>query len=55
VIHLLAEGFNRQEVAELLTIKLNTVNNHIARAREFNGCENLEDLLRRYRFWDYST
>lgn len=34
--------------------KLNTVNNHVAREREFNGCQNLEDLLRRYRFWDYS-
>lgn len=54
VIHLLAKGFKRQEVAEMLNVKLNTVNNHIARAREFNDCDNLEDLLRRYRFWDYS-
>jgi hypothetical protein len=36
----------------MLNIKLNTLNTQIARAREVNDCENLEELIRRYKFWD---
>jgi len=52
VLEVLAKGFNREEAAKMLEIKLTTLNNHIARAREMNDCENFEELLRRYRFWD---
>jgi DNA-binding NarL/FixJ family response regulator len=51
-LEVLIRGFNREEAAEILNISLNTLNNHIARAREINNCENFEELLRRYRFWD---
>jgi DNA-binding CsgD family transcriptional regulator len=52
VMEVLIRGFNREEAADILKITLNTLNNHIARAREINNCENFEELLRRYRFWD---
>jgi len=52
VLEVLAKGFNRKEAAKLLKIKESTLNNHIARARVTNFCENYEELLRRYRFWD---
>jgi hypothetical protein len=52
VLEVLAKGFNRKEAAKLLKIKEYTLNNHIARARVTNFCENYEELLRRYRFWD---
>lgn len=51
-LEVLIRGFNREEAADILNISLNTLNNHIARAREMNNCENFEELLRRYRFWD---
>ncbi len=53
VLEVLAKGFNREEAAKILKIKMNTLNNHIARARDLNDCENFEELLRRYRFWDH--
>ena len=52
VLEVMAKGYNRIETAKILKIKKSTVNNHIARAREINDCENFEELLRRYRFWD---
>jgi DNA-binding NarL/FixJ family response regulator len=52
VLEVLIRGFNREEAAKILKISPNTLNNHIARAREMNNCENFEELLRRYRFWD---
>ena len=52
VIEVMAKGHNRLETAKILKIKKATINNHIARAREINECENFEELLRRYRFWD---
>jgi DNA-binding NarL/FixJ family response regulator len=52
VLEVLKHGFNRVEAADILKVSLNTMNNHIARARETNNCENFEELLRRYRFWD---
>ena len=52
IMEVLVRGFNREEAADILKITLNTLNNHIARAREMNNCENFEELLRRYRFWD---
>jgi DNA-binding NarL/FixJ family response regulator len=52
VLEVLAKGFNREEAADILKLKMTTLNNHIARARELNDCENFEELLRRYRFWD---
>jgi DNA-binding NarL/FixJ family response regulator len=52
VIEVMAKGYNREETAKFLKIKKSTINNHIARARETNNCENFEELLRRYRFWD---
>jgi DNA-binding NarL/FixJ family response regulator len=52
VIEVMAKGHNRIETAKILKIKKATINNHIARAREINECENFEELLRRYRFWD---
>jgi DNA-binding NarL/FixJ family response regulator len=52
ILDLLAKGFTRLETKEMLNIKLNTLNNQIARAREVNDCENLEELIRRYKFWD---
>lgn len=52
VMEVLVRGFNREEAADILKITLNTLNNHIARAREMNNCENFEELIRRYRFWD---
>ncbi len=52
VLEVLAKGHNRVETAKILRIKKSTINNHIARAREINDCENFEELLRRYRFWD---
>jgi len=53
VLDVVAKGFNREEAAKILKIKMATLNNHIARARELNDCENFEELLRRYRFWDH--
>jgi len=52
VLEVMAKGHNREETAKFLKIKKTTINNHIARAREINDCENFEELLRRYRFWD---
>ncbi len=52
VVEVLSKGHNRVEAAKILKIKKATINNHIARAREINECENFEELLRRYRFWD---
>ncbi len=52
VLEVMAKGLNREETAKILKIKKSTINNHIARAREINECENFEELLRRYRFWD---
>lgn len=52
VLEVMAKGYNRIETAKILRIKKSTINNHIARAREINDCENFEELLRRYRFWD---
>lgn len=54
IIDLLSKGFNREESAKMLNIKNTTLNNQIARAREKNLCENMEELIRRYNFWDYS-
>jgi len=53
VLDILSQGFNREECARRLNLKITTVNNHIAHARELNDCYNLEELLRRYRIWDY--
>lgn len=53
VLSVLNDGFSREEVANKLKNSITTVNNHIARAREINDCRSLEELLRRYRFWDY--
>jgi DNA-binding NarL/FixJ family response regulator len=52
IVDLLAKGFTRLDAKEMLKIKLNTLNNQIARAREVNDCGNLEELIRRYKFWD---
>jgi len=52
VLAVMAKGNNREETAKFLKIKKSTINNHIARAREINDCRNLDELLRRYRFWD---
>jgi len=52
VLAVMAKGHNREEAAKFLKLKKSTINNHIARAREINDCENFEELLRRYRFWD---
>lgn len=52
VLEVLSKGFNRMEAAKKLNLKITTLNNHISRARELNDCENFEELLRRYRFWD---
>jgi len=52
ILNILAQGFTRLDAKEMLNIKLNTLNNQIARAREVNDCGNLEELIRRYKFWD---
>lgn len=54
ILELLSKGFNREEVAQILKIKNTTLNNQIARAREMNFCENMEELIRRFNFWDHS-
>jgi DNA-binding CsgD family transcriptional regulator len=53
VLKVLDEGFDRIETSRKLSLSLTTVNNHIARARELNDCKSLDELMRRYRFWDY--
>jgi DNA-binding CsgD family transcriptional regulator len=53
VLDVMLKGYNRVVAADLLNISLTTLNNHIARARLMNDCENLDDLLRRFRYWDY--
>ncbi len=52
VLEVMAKGFNRDETSTILKLKKSTINNHIARAREINDCENFDELIRRYRFWD---
>jgi DNA-binding NarL/FixJ family response regulator len=52
VLEVMLKGYNRVDAADLLHISLTTLNNHIARAREMNDCENFEELLRRFRYWD---
>ncbi len=52
VLEVMLKGYNRVAAADLLHISLTTLNNHIARAREMNDCENFEELLRRFRYWD---
>jgi DNA-binding NarL/FixJ family response regulator len=51
VVELLSKGQTREEVADNLHLEITTINNHVFRAREANGCPNVSDLLRRYRFW----
>lgn len=53
VLNVMVKGFNRVQAAKILRITLTTLNNHIARAREMNDCENFDELLRRFRYWDY--
>ncbi len=52
VLKIMAQGYNREEASKILKLKKSTVNNHIARARTMNDCENFEELIRRYKFWD---
>ena len=52
VLEVMLKGYNRVTAADLLHISRITLNNHIARAREMNDCENFEELLRRFRYWD---
>ncbi len=52
VLKIMSQGYNREEVAKKLKLKKCTINNHIARARIMNDCENFEELMRRYKFWD---
>lgn len=51
VVELLSKGQTREDVANNLNLELTTINNHVFRAREANGCPNVSELLRRYRFW----
>lgn len=51
VVELLSQGLTREEVAASLKLELTTINNHVFRARETNGCPNVSELIRRYRFW----
>jgi DNA-binding NarL/FixJ family response regulator len=53
VLALLAMGHTREDVANLLSNSVSTINNHIYRAREANDCRDLNEILRRYRFWDH--
>lgn len=52
VLEVMLKGCNRVDAAHLLNISLTTLNNHIARAREINDCENFDELLRCFRYWD---
>jgi DNA-binding NarL/FixJ family response regulator len=52
VMEVMLKGYNRVIAANMLHISLSTLNNHIARAREMNDCENFDELLRRFRYWD---
>ncbi len=52
VLGVMAKGFNREEAAKILKLTKTTINNHIARARDLNECENFDELMRRYKFWD---
>jgi DNA-binding NarL/FixJ family response regulator len=55
VLKVMAQGYNREEVSRLLKLKKSTINNHIARARTVNDCENFDELIRRYKFWDMDS
>ncbi|MFM2334256.1 MAG: Response regulator receiver domain [Bacteroidota bacterium] len=55
VLQVMAQGYNREDVAKKLKLKKSTINNHIARARTINDCENFEELIRRYKFWDMDS
>lgn len=52
IIDLLDKGYDQKEVAVMLKVKLRTVLNHLAMAREVNDCDSSAELLRRYRFWE---
>ena len=53
ILEVMAKGYNREETAEILNLKMTAINNHIARARLNNECENFDELIRRYKFWDH--
>jgi DNA-binding NarL/FixJ family response regulator len=55
VLKVMAKGYNREEVSKMLNLKKSTINNHIARARTLNDCENFDELIRRYKFWDMDS
>jgi DNA-binding NarL/FixJ family response regulator len=53
ILEVMAKGYNREETAVMLNLKMTSINNHIARARLNNECENFDELIRRYKFWDH--
>jgi DNA-binding NarL/FixJ family response regulator len=55
VLKVMAKGYNRDDVSKILKLKKSTINNHIARARTMNECENFDELIRRYKFWDMDS
>lgn len=52
VLKEIQKGYSRKEVAKLLKIKVTTVANQVAKAREINDCFSQEELMRRFRFWE---
>ncbi len=52
VLKEIQKGYSRKEVAKLLKIKVTTVANQVAKAREINDCNSQEELMRRFRFWE---
>ncbi len=46
------KGYTRKEVAKLLNIKVTTVANQVAKARDINDCNSQDELMRRFRFWE---
>ena len=52
VLKEIQKGFNRKEAAQQLNIKITTVANQIAKARDINNCNSQDELMRRFRFWE---
>lgn len=52
ILDLLSKGFTRTEIATKLCKSKTTINNHLAMAREKNGCHSTDELIRRNKFWD---